>query len=171
MQKLLILITILAVLTGCDNKELNDANKKNKALASKLAKANETIRIYNMTPETIEGKRQTVLKLDAQVRNGHKTLGMLKHDTNWVKYINSGKRPMYILTLKFKKKRVNPFDVGGAIKDEMNSFEFDVPVDKRFYDKQRVGSTVADNFKTASFFFSGKMQSLGITVSNKRMVK
>jgi hypothetical protein len=171
MRKLFIILALLALLVGCNGDEIKKLKAENASVTAKLKKSNDTIRMYNMPLEDIEIKRQTVLSIQSQIKQGHKTLGMLKHDTNWVKYINSGKEPAYILTLKFKKKRVNPFDVGGAIKDEMNSFEFDIPVDKRFYDKQRVGATVADKFKTASFFLGGKMQSLGITVVNKRMVK
>lgn len=74
----------------------------------------------------------------------------------------------YILTLKLKQSHVS-LNVKDHLKDSMNAVEFDIAVDKQYYDSYDKGDEVLSEFRAGSFVTSGKAGSWKITVANKRV--
>lgn len=71
--------------------------------------------------------------------------------------------PFYVLTLRSRKTSysLNPFD---HIKDSVNSLEFKIAVDKRIYDKVKVGENLG-----SSFAVGGTPGSINIEVTHKEV--
>jgi len=76
-------------------------------------------------------------------------------------------RIVYQLKLELKQSRVS-LDIGKHIKDSMNATEFWIAVDKRLYDKARVGDSLLDSFRGGSFLVNGTTSSWKLTVREKK---
>jgi hypothetical protein len=53
----------------------------------------------------------------------------------------------------------------------MNAIEFDIPVDKDFYDEVKIGDEILDDFRMGSFIMNGSFGDWKMEVTHKRMVK
>jgi hypothetical protein len=51
----------------------------------------------------------------------------------------------------------------------MNAIEFELPVDKSFYDKVKIGTDITDAFKYGSLIFNGDFSTLHTSVIGKRI--
>ena len=81
-------------------------------------------------------------------------------------FVSSGKEPKYILTLKLKQSHVS-LDIGKNIKDAANAIEFEIPVDKEFYDSVSEGIEIVDDFRVGSFIINGSFGRWKMTVVGK----
>jgi chromosome segregation ATPase len=75
----------------------------------------------------------------------------------------------YILTLELKQSHFT-LDLEQLAKDELNKTEFEVAVDKDFYDEQVVGEELVRKFRTASFVLGGTIGDWVVTVVDKKEV-
>lgn len=80
----------------------------------------------------------------------------------------SGKTPRYILKIKLKQSHTT-LDIGKHIKDAANAIEFELPVDKTFYDEVQEGTEIVDKFRSGSFWLEGNIGSWKMTVIGKTM--
>jgi hypothetical protein len=55
------------------------------------------------------------------------------------------------------------------MKDAMNAIEFELPVDKEFYDNLTIGSEIVDNFRVGSLVMYGSFGSWKMSVVNKQI--
>jgi hypothetical protein len=79
-----------------------------------------------------------ILSKSEQVKNLETKLGILK----------SGKKPTYILTLKFQEHKME-------LSLDRISFEFDIPVDEEFYNESQIGEELGEgsrSFSIGDFF-------------------
>lgn len=169
-----IILSLMFVLTSCNQKELkelraenNNLRKSNETLQSKNKELSYDLNISKLTDQELDGRKQLVRDLMYKMHHLHKQNTTIKKSNGYLQYLAEGNRPTYFITIKFKKSRMNPLDFTGKIKDEMNAFEITIPVSKEYYDQQKVGQRIASKFKTASFFTSGKLQSLNVTIVKK----
>jgi len=78
--------------------------------------------------------------------------------------VQSDGDPVYLLTIKNKKSRFS-LDVIKHLKDEVNAFEFTIPVDRSLYNSVSIGDKLADSPTWGSSFCS----SVTLTVTNKEV--
>ncbi|MDL1980666.1 MAG: hypothetical protein LWX02_04180 [Deltaproteobacteria bacterium] len=76
----------------------------------------------------------------------------------------------YILKFKLKQVRLslNPLS---HVRDKINTIEFELPVDKEFYDSIYVGDLIIDRFRAGSFILRGSFSNWRMSVINKRIAK
>lgn len=75
-------------------------------------------------------------------------------------------RTVYMVELDIRNSSFS-LSIGKHIRNAMNAFQMEIPVDKDFYDKVKPGQEIASNFKTASFFMKGSISSVRVTVVRK----
>lgn len=111
----------------------------------------------------IQQEIQTLLdsKIDKQ-----KEINLLDEKLKELKIYNTGKKPYYILKIRLKQSRIS-LDIGAHFKDEMNAIEFEIPVDKDFYNSVNIGTKITDKFRVGSFVLKGSLSSWDMTVREK----
>ncbi len=80
----------------------------------------------------------------------------------------SKENPKYILKIQFSQSRFS-LDISDHIKDSMNSGEFELPVDREFYNSVNVEDKMVDNFRMGSFILRGSFSSWNFKIINKRI--
>lgn len=86
------------------------------------------------------------------------------------KIYQSGKTPKYVLKLKLKQSHFS-LDISKHIKDAMNAIEFELPVDKDFYNQVSIGTNIVDEFRFGSFILNGSYGDWEMTVNVKEIKK
>ena len=80
----------------------------------------------------------------------------------------SGRTPRYILKLHLKQSHIT-LDLGKIMKDHMNAIDFEMPVDKEFYDEIQVGTAIVDKFRSGSMWMEGSFGNWEMTVTGKEI--
>ena len=75
----------------------------------------------------------------------------------------------YVLTLKVKQSTFT-LSISEHIKNSMNAIEFNIPVEKSFWESQSIGSELSNHWKPGSLIFNGDFSKLKVTVTNKTTV-
>jgi hypothetical protein len=78
----------------------------------------------------------------------------------------NGKAPKYFLKLRLKQSHFS-LSIKKHIKDAVNSVDFELPVDKEFYDSVSKGTELVDEFRFGSFVLSGSFGDWELTVKEK----
>lgn len=99
-----------------------------------------------------EQKKVEISELETKA----KELGMLAQ----------GKTPKYILKLHLKQSHFS-LSITKHIKDAANAIDFELPVDKDFYNSVEVGTSIVDEFRAGSFILSGSFGDWEMTVKDK----
>lgn len=115
---------------------------------------------YNNLPQI---KKQ---ELDRAVTDLSAKKQLLLSDVTGLEKQKSDLSKRYIVRLKLKQSRVS-LSLTEHAKDAMNAVEFDMPVDKQFYDSVNVGSELVDKFRSGSFIMNGSFSSWKVTVVGK----
>lgn len=110
--------------------------------------------------------QQEVQNLSNSKSNKQKEIALLDEKLKELKIYNSGRTPHYILKIRLKQSRVS-LDIGKHMKDAMNAIEFELPVDKDFYNSVSVGTKITNEFRTGSFILNGSFSSWDMTVKAK----
>ncbi len=85
-----------------------------------------------------------------------------------LKIYESGKTPKYILKIHLKQSHFS-LSIRKHIKDAMNAIDFEMPVDKDFYNSVSIGTEIVDNFRTGSFILYGSFGDWNMTVKGKEI--
>lgn len=91
--------------------------------------------------------------------------------TSQVKALKEGgndKSPKYFLKLRLKQSHLS-LSIKKHIKDAVNSIEFELPVDKEFYDSVSEGTEIIDKFRFGSFVLYGSLGDWEMTVKDKEV--
>ncbi len=107
--------------------------------------------------------------LQLDISNQKQNLSSLKKDVLELEIYSSGRTPKYVVKIRCKQSRIS-LDLEKLMKDEMNKFEFELPVDKDFYKSVSVGDDIADNFRVGSFIMNGTFSNWNLTVIDKRII-
>jgi seryl-tRNA synthetase len=110
--------------------------------------------------------QQEVQNLSGLKNSKQKEIALLNEKLKELNIYASGKTPHYILKIRLKQSRVS-LDIGTHIKDGMNAIEFELPVDKDFYNSVSVGTKITDEFRAGSFILNGSFSSWDMTVKGK----
>lgn len=149
MKNLILTFLMLIFLVSCETE------KSVKSDLDKLKSERETLmgEVTSLTG-VAEQKKVEISDLESKA----KELGMLAQ----------GKTPKYILKLRLKQSHLS-LDIGKHIKDEMNAIEFELPVDKDFYNSVSEGTNIVDEFRTGSLILSGSFGDWEMKVKEKEI--
>ena len=82
--------------------------------------------------------------------------------------LNAAKKPKYILQLKLKQASFS-LSVKKHIRNAINAIEFEIPVDKDFYESVSEGTELVDKFRFGSFILYGSFGDWEMTVKGKEI--
>ena len=136
-------------LTSCETKQ--DIKTDIDQLRNERSRLSAEIESLNDSERT---KRSEISDLDEKL----KVLNIYK----------SGKTPKYILKMHLKQSHFS-LSIRKHIKDAINAIDFEIPVDKDFYNSVSVGTEIVDNFRTGSFLLYGSFGDWEMTVDGKEI--
>ena len=105
---------------------------------------------------------------NAEVKQLKKENALLVEQLNALKAGNLGKSPKYILKLRLKQAHFS-LSIKKHIKDAVNAIDFEIPVDKEFYDSVSEGTEIIDKFRFGSFVLGGSFGDWEMTVKGKEV--
>lgn len=79
-------------------------------------------------------------------------------------------KPVYVVTFEASQSHIT-LDIGTLIKDAMNTTEFEVMVDKRYYDSVEIGQSINNDFRIGSLLMKGSVGSWDIKVADKKVMQ
>lgn len=82
--------------------------------------------------------------------------------------LQSGREPKYIVKFKIKQGTFT-LDIFEHAKNEMNSIEIEVPVNRDYYNRLSIGQDITDSFKWGSLVMNGDFSTLHMKVTGKRI--
>jgi cell division protein FtsB len=106
--------------------------------------------------------------LDISERAKKSEISDLEEKLKVLNIYKSGKTPKYILKMHLKQSHFS-LSIRKHIKDAMNAIDFEIPVDKDFYNSVSVGTEIVDNFRTGSFLLYGSFGDWEMTVDGKEI--
>lgn len=152
MKRLLILwflVYVLLLMTSCENE---------KSVQSDLTK-------LKIERETVKNELQSLF---VTVEQKNSEIASLKEKLKELKIYEAGKTPKYILKLHLKQSHIS-LSITKHIKDAANAIDFELPVDKDFYNSVDVGTSIVDDFRTGSLLLSGSFGDWEMTVKEKEI--
>ena len=199
MKKILYLLISICLLFSCGNKESEALNEvlrnerimltnsldslkkeKNKTIAfnDSLNRLNQYIMSNQESRERnnklihernlLESLIAKNANINNQLENQHKSL---INKINKDKFALSVSNTIYIVKIKIHQTTYT-LDLGEHIKNKINDIEFEIPVDKEYYDKCSVGQKVSDpGLKLGSLLMNGDFSKLKVKITGKRTEK
>ncbi len=149
MKKLLIVLVLALSLVSCDEK--GDLQKE----IAQLKSQRDNLIDINSELQSIKTARENEIE-------------SLSKDVTTLNIYKQGRTPKYVLKLKLKQSHIS-LSITKHIKDSMNAIEFEMPVDKEFYDNVNVGSEIVDSFRVGSLLLSGSLGDWRMTVVDKEI--
>ena len=149
MKNLLLLLMIAFTLVSCESKK-SITDDISKLKIDRISLRNSVDSLNNTKDE----KTAQISVLNEKI----KELGIYA----------SGKTPKYILTLHLKQTHFS-LSITKHIKDAANAIDFELPVDKDFYNSVEIGTNIVDEFRTGSLILSGSFGDWEMTVKGKNI--
>ena len=104
----------------------------------------------------------------AEVEQLKKENALLVAQINALKAGSSAKAPKYVLKLRLKQANFS-LSIKKHIKNAVNAIDFEIPVDKEFYDSVSEGTEIIDKFRFGSFVLGGSFGDWEMTVKGKEV--
>ena len=105
---------------------------------------------------------------NAEVKQLKKENALLVEQVNAFKAGSSAKAPKYVLKLRLKQANFS-LSIKKHIKNAVNAIDFEMPVDKEFYDSVSEGTEIIDKFRFGSFVLGGSFGDWEMTVKGKEV--
>lgn len=152
MKHLLIILTALS---------LSNCSKSAPELKDEIARLENKLRDTQKAYNQLHQESQTL----------HAVKTELEHDVKVLRALQRGTKPLFILTLSVRQERhgLDTLDLEKHIKDELNEFTFEMPVDQIVYEQSTIGNPMVESFRNGSFLFKLSTSSIVIRVVNKRV--
>jgi outer membrane murein-binding lipoprotein Lpp len=109
-----------------------------------------------------------IYSLENRKNQLHSDISALELKNKEAHIIASGKTPKYILKLHLKQSHFS-LSITKHIKDAMNAIDFEIPVDKEYYESVSVGSQIVDKFRSGSMILYGSFGNWDMTVESKEI--
>lgn len=197
MKKILILFVSFLILTSCTDyiQKRDNAETQYKSLELKIDSLTNVEKNCVRTIDSLRAVQRDILSnQESRERNDR----LIKERNSLGREINEQRTICYGLTkvnnalkdeIKSNKFNINfckniyiisvrihqttySLSISEHVKNKLNDVVFEIPVDKSYYDKCRVGQEVTDaGLKMGSLLRDGDFSKLKITVEGKRMVK
>lgn len=153
------LLTTL-VLSSCEDtilrNEIDRMKNEKTVLQNDIEQKKKELNIIHQEKKTLVEQRNSYQKEVTQLEKTHK----------YMRILTSGRSPQYILKIRLRQSRMS-LDLTKHIKDDMNKIEFEIPVDKEFYDSVQEGTVITKQFRTGSFILNGTWSDWKMTVKEK----
>ena len=108
------------------------------------------------------------ININEQLKLQHKTL---VEQINKDKFALAASNTIYIVKIKIHQTTYT-LDLEEHIKNKINDIEFEIPVDKSYYDNCSIGQNVSDpGLKLGSLLVNGDFSKLKVKIIGKRTVK
>lgn len=101
-----------------------------------------------------------------ELENLRKENAALAAQVNTLKLGMNAKPPKYLLRLHLQQSHLS-LSLKKHIKDAMNAIDFEIPVDKEFFDSVSKGTEIVDKFRFGSFVLYGSFGDWEMTVKDK----
>lgn len=149
MKKILFVLVAILAFASCDNLETQQQLHK----------------------ECAQLRREKA-SLQYQINSSYSNLNAIRNEVNELNRqksaLQSGREIKYIVKFQIKQGTFT-LDIFEHVKNEMNSIEIEIPVNKAFYDRLSVGQDITDSFKWGSLVFNGDFSTLHMRVISKRI--
>ncbi len=103
---------------------------------------------------------------NVEVENLKKENAALAAQVNALKSGSNSKAPKYILKLRLQQSHLS-LSIKKHLKDAMNAIDFEIPVDKEFFDSVSKGTSIVDKFRFGSLVLTGSFGDWEMTVKDK----
>ena len=151
---------LLTMFTSCERKQIKNEIE---VLNSELTSLQKQVEQKEKELKLIHQET----KISVEKRNSHqKEVEQLEKTLKNMRILTSGRNPQYILKIELKQSRIS-LDISKHIKDKMNKIEFEIPVDKEFYESISVGTKITKQFRIGSFILNGTWSDWQMTVKEK----
>lgn len=140
MNKIVLVLLSFFLLMGCNSQE-----EKNAMI---IERQKEEIATLEREIEELQLEKEALIK---EVEYRKVTSGTAK----------------YVITLEIRQRHY--FDLGKALKDELNKIELQLPVDKEYYESLEVGDILDETFRMGSLLMEGSFGNWEIKVVKKEI--
>jgi hypothetical protein len=104
-----------------------------------------------------------------QILSKENEISILNDELKELNIYKIGKTPKYVLKIRLKQIHYT-LDIGEHIKDGINAVEFEIPVDKEYYNSVSKGCDIVDNFRVGSLILNGSFGSWNMSIVDKKIV-
>jgi hypothetical protein len=104
----------------------------------------------------------------SEVKQLKKENALLMEQIKTLKAGSTAKGPKYILKLRLKQANFS-LSIKRHIRNAVNAIDFEMPVDKEFYDSVSVGTEIIDEFRFGSLILGGSFGDWEMTVKGKEV--
>lgn len=197
MKKFLFLLVSFLILTSCTDyiQKRDNAETQCKSLELKIDSMTNVEKNYTRTIDSLRTVQRDILsnqesreRNDRLIKernslgreiNEQRTIcyGLTKTNNELKDEIKSNKfnidfcKNLYIISVRIHQTTYT-LSISEHVKNKLNDVIFEIPVDKSYYDKCRIGQEVTDaGFKMGSLLRDGDFSKLKITVEGKRVIK
>lgn len=153
MRRLLFILTVMLLLSSCQSAQ--DRRDNIKDLKIEQQSLQNDVNRLRMTQQALQNNIKAFQSQATQARK------------EFMAY-NQGRMPKYILKLQLRQIHYS-LSLSKQIKDAVNAQEFEIPVDKEYFDKFKVGDNIQDNFRMGSLVMHGSFGRWRIKVVGKRI--
>lgn len=140
---------IIVMFTSCESKEKVQSDINN--LRAQRTSLQEEVRGLSSSKDY---KEVEISKLNEKLKE--------------LKIYESGKTPKYILKIHLKQSHIS-LSISKHLKDALNAIDFELPVDKDFYNSVSAGTQIVNEFRTGSLVLYGSFGSWEMSVTNKEI--
>jgi hypothetical protein len=105
---------------------------------------------------------------NAEVKQLKKENALLMEQIKTLKAGSYAKGPKYVLKLRLKQANFS-LSIKRHIRNAVNAIDFEIPVDKEFYDSVSVGTEIIDEFRFGSLILGGSFGDWEMTVKGKEV--
>lgn len=139
------------------------------AILSASCYTSEDQKVLQQECKSLTIERQLLQGQISSLRDRVNSLDTQVHDLNIQKSsLQTGREIKYIVKFKIKQGTFT-LDLLEHAKNEMNSIEVEIPVNKDYYNRLSVGQDITDSFKWGSLVVDGDFSTLHMKVIGKRM--
>lgn len=143
----------MCTLTSCENQQDIESD------IDRLRNERHTLSTeVNALSSSVSNKSAELEKLTADIAQLEKISEIYKN----------GKTPRYILKVELSQSHFT-LDLNEHLKDAMNAIEFEIPVDKEFYNSVSKGTEIVDEFRTGSLIINGSFGDWEMKVVGKEI--
>lgn len=148
--------------------EFNDSlNRLNQYIMSNQESRERNDKLINER-NLLENAIDKNININNQLENQHKTLVDKINKDNFA--LNASKN-VYIVKIKIHQTTYT-LSLTEHIKNKFNDVEFEIPVDKDYYDKCSIGQSVTDTgLKIGSLLRDGDFSKLNVKITGKRTIR
>lgn len=115
----------------------------------------------------LSNKRTTLQALELKHGNINAKLRAIDSLALYNEQLKLGKT-RYVITFEGKQSHFS-LDISEHVKDEMNAFTFEIPVDAVYYRSVNIGDNIVDEFRTGSLFMKSSFGDMKLKVIGKRI--